>query len=126
MISSILVAWQLFNAPVVYAKEPEREPTREEVILEIQRVFPKNWKTMSIIALCESNYKNVPSLAKYEDGNPEESFGIYQIHTRVHKEYDPDRLLHDYKYNISAAREIYDKEGIRAWFNCARDNKVLK
>lgn len=131
MFSSILLAWQLFNAPIVYAKERMPEPTREEVIAEIQRVFPKvEWQNAKKIAECESNFENIQSLAIYpkdnlrlgiKAGEKEESYGVFQIFLPVRPHFDKDRLLNDYKFNIEIAYKIWSEEGgWKNWYNCSK------
>lgn len=123
MLTALMAAmiWQ-FNQPIVYAREI---PTKEKVIQTIRDVFPGSVEEkMVIIARCESDFQPIQSLA-IKDGIRERSYGIFQINIEAHPEYKKEELLSSYEYNIKSAYEIWMKEGLRAWLNCSRDNKLI-
>lgn len=79
-------------------------------VLVKQAGFPESdWVTMVAVCKAESGFR-------VEAKNPRSSAsGLFQILWSVHKQYDQRRLLSDATYNTKAAKEIYDKQGKRAW-----------
>ena len=124
MFTALMAAmiWQL-NQPIVYAREI---PTKEKVMQTIRYVFPSSVEEkMIIIARCESDFQPIQSYALNKDGTQEKSFGIFQINIDAHPEYKKEELLSSYEYNIKAAYEVWMKEGLKAWLDCSKDNKLL-
>lgn len=51
---------------------------------------------------------------------PESSYGLWQINTLAHPQYDPQKLATDPVYNAKAALDVYKKQGFDAWLNSKR------
>lgn len=75
----------------------------------------------------ESLIPKMAAIVMYESaGNPnahntngEDSRGLLQIYTTVHPEYDRSRL-YDPVYNLTVALDLYNRQGINAWYNSNR------
>lgn len=72
------------------------------------------------IAQCESSL--IPSA--YSSSVVEESKGLLQINLKAHPEYKGYDLF-DPATNLRIAREIFENEGYKAWYNCAIKTGVL-
>jgi hypothetical protein len=71
------------------------------------------------IAKCESGLDN--TINRPKDTNGYASRGLFQIN-------EVNGALKDWHIpynNVKKAREIYDKQGIRAWKNCAIKHNLL-
>ena len=51
---------------------------------------------------------------------PESSYGLWQINTLAHPQYDPQKLATDPVYNAKAALDVYKKQGFDAWLKSKR------
>lgn len=51
---------------------------------------------------------------------PESSYGLWQINTLAHPQYDPQKLATDPVYNAKAALDVYKKQGFNAWLKSKR------
>ena len=95
--------WTFQRVPVVEAKEL----TIEE---KIARTFPENPEVMIAVAHAESNMN---PLATNRNTNGSRDIGLFQINS-VHG--NDDLEMFDVDKNLVAARKIYDKQGISAWY----------
>ena len=84
------------------------EPVIElDAVEYIKQTFPKDWRIMVAIAKAESGLV----LTARNKTAVEDSRGIMQINTRVHK---VSCNLYTVKCNIDTARKIYNTQGIKA------------
>lgn len=89
---------------------PDDTVTPEQVI----RQYDWNADNMLKIMHCESGGNRMAHNAT----RWEHSVGLFQVNVAVH-EYAHDDM-YDIEKNISAAYEIYNKQGYYAWKNCSR------
>lgn len=81
------------------------EPTKAEILQEIERVFGDAAPTAKLVAKCESGLR-ASVVSKTSDT------GIFQI-SWVHK--IPKETLKDYKFNIQFAHKLYSRSGWAPW-----------
>jgi hypothetical protein len=77
---------------------------------KIKATFPDNYKIMLAIAKAESGLD--PSKISPVNSNGSIDYGVLQVNS-CHG-YDPKKLL-NVDYNLEKAREIYEKQGMKAW-----------
>ena len=104
----------------------DNEPTKEDIINEIKRVFGENARVALAIAEGESQFNPkiegdkhlicAPNIKKFCDRDGKKygnSFGVFQIR------YMPDSLSPsealDYKKNIAHAKKMFDARGWKPW-----------
>lgn len=91
----------------------ETKYTEESIDYTLKYFFPENHREMKKIASCESGLDNTRNRAM--DTNGFASRGLLQIN-------EINGVLENWHVpynNIKKAREIYDRQGYRAWTNCA-------
>lgn len=101
---------------------PRGDKTSLEVCRAIDNIFPYSEEMIAKeVAFCESGLRLIKSEAKYKDGTPEQSFGIYQIHLKAWPQYSKEKLMSDVEYSVQAGYEVWLKQGWeRGWYNCSK------
>jgi len=95
-----------------------------EVQNALRRHFPGNYRTMAMIAECESGFRSTAHCSSCFSGIREDSRGILQVNVLAHPRfaawnlYSPD-------VNARAARIIFDAQGYGAWRNCSERLGIL-
>lgn len=101
--------------------EIEIDWTEERIIKELRDTFPETPNTAVAIARCESGLKMIQSNQILDYGR-EQSYGIMQVHAKVHEGTAVALGLGDYKTdiaeNIKMARHIYDNAGDWSDWTC--------
>ena len=86
--------------PKVVLIEVKIDWTEERIKEEIRNTFPENPNTAIAIAKCESGLKMVRARAILDYGR-EESYGVMQIHAKVHHKTALSHGLDDYQTDIA-------------------------
>lgn len=116
-VPEISVKWD--NGPIVIEQRAEAKFTPKEEVVEVKeftieekiaKTFPENPELMIAVFKAESG---LDPLAFHKNTNGSHDIGIAQINS-IHG--GDDLEMFDVDKNLKKAREIYDKQGISAWY----------